>query len=85
VTLSTARVADNRVAVSIVDTGIGIAQEDMTRVFDPFFATRPAGTGLGLPIAKNIIDALGGTIQVSSVPGQGTNIRIELTDSPVRS
>jgi signal transduction histidine kinase len=82
VTLSTARLSDNRIAVSIADKGIGIAAEDLPRIFDPYFTTRRAGTGLGLPIAKNIIDGLGGTISVSSTPGAGTNIRIELTDAP---
>ena len=45
--------------------------EDLPRVFDPYFTTRRAGTGLGLPIAKNIIDGLGGTITVASTPGAG--------------
>ena len=82
VTLSTARLSSNRVAVSIADKGLGIAAEDLPRIFDPYFTTRRAGTGLGLPIAKNIIDGLGGTITVSSTPGAGTNIRIELSDAP---
>ena len=58
--------------------GIGIAAEDLTHIFDPYFTTRRAGTGLGLPIAKNIIEGLGGTITASSQLGAGTEIRIDL-------
>jgi signal transduction histidine kinase len=82
VTISTVRLADRRVAVSIKDRGLGITPENLSRIFDPYFTTRRAGTGLGLPIAKNIIEGLGGTISVMSIPGSGTNIRIELGDAP---
>jgi signal transduction histidine kinase len=82
VTIATARLSDRRVAVSIADRGPGITPEDLPRIFDPYFTTRRAGTGLGLPIAKNIIEGLGGTISVSSEPGSGTNIQIELGDAP---
>jgi signal transduction histidine kinase len=70
------------VAIEVRDRGAGIATEDLPRIFDPYFTTRRAGTGLGLPIAKNIIDGLGGTITVASTPGAGTRIRIELSDAP---
>jgi signal transduction histidine kinase len=66
------------VAIVIRDRGVGIEPQDLPHVFDPYFTTRRTGTGLGLPIAKNIVDGLGGTITVSSVPGTGTEIRIEL-------
>jgi signal transduction histidine kinase len=82
VTLSTTRLAAHRVALSIADRGVGIPPEDLPRVFDPYFTTKRGGTGLGLPIAKNIIDALGGTISIASSPGSGTHIRIELSDAP---
>ena len=51
--------------VSIQDRGVGIAPEDMARIFDPYFTTRRAGTGLGLPISKNIIEGMGGTLAVA--------------------
>jgi len=70
--------ADGRAVIVIRDRGAGIAPEDMPHIFDPYFTTRRAGTGLGLPIAKNIVDGLGGTIAVSSRRGEGTDIRIEL-------
>lgn len=82
VRLATRRLSDERIAVSIADTGPGIAPEHLPKIFDPYFTTRRTGTGLGLPIAKNIVEGLGGTISVASVPGAGTEIRIELTGAP---
>ena len=75
------RPADGHVSILVADTGTGIASPDLSRVFDPYFTTKRGGTGLGLPIAKNIVDGLGGTIAVASAAGRGTEIRIDL---PVR-
>ena len=61
----------------IEDQGVGISPADLPRVFDPYFTTKRGGSGLGLPIAKNIVEGLGGTMIVSSTPGAGTEIRIE--------
>ena len=72
------RAANGRVVIAIQDRGVGIAPEDMAHIFDPYFTTRRAGTGLGLPITKNIIEGLGGTITISSRRGEGTEIRIDL-------
>jgi signal transduction histidine kinase len=77
VVLSTRRHQD-RIAVTVRDRGTGIAPDDLAHIFDPFFTTRRAGTGLGLPIAKNIIDGLGGSLSVDSQPDAGTAIRIEI-------
>lgn len=74
----TSRTANGRVAIEVRDQGIGIAADDLARVFDPYFTTRRAGTGLGLAISRNIIEGLGGTIAISSRPEQGTDVRIEL-------
>jgi signal transduction histidine kinase len=76
--LSTCRLPGNRVEIDIRDYGIGIAAEDQARMFDPFFTTRRTGTGLGLAITRNIIEGLGGTITLSSRPGEGTEVHIEL-------
>jgi len=76
------RAANGRVVIAIQDRGIGITPEDMAHIFDPYFTTRRAGTGLGLPIAKNIIEGLGGTLAVSSRHGEGTEIRIDLPQTP---
>ena len=67
-----------RATVTVRDHGTGMTPEDMVHIFDPYFTTRRKGTGLGLPIAKNIIESLGGTITVSSRPSEGTEIRIDL-------
>jgi signal transduction histidine kinase len=76
--LTTSRTASGRVAIEARDQGIGIGPDDLARVFDPYFTTRRTGTGLGLAISKNIIEGLGGSITVSSRPGVGTDVRIEL-------
>ena len=80
--LITVRTTTGRVALEVRDQGVGIAAEDLARVFDPFFTTRRTGTGLGLAISRNIIEGLGGTIGVSSRPGSGTDVRIELPHGP---
>jgi signal transduction histidine kinase len=67
-----------RVAIVIKDRGIGIQPADLSRMFDPYFTTKRGGTGLGLALAKNIIEGLHGTIAVTSVPGAGTAIHIDL-------
>ena len=76
------RFANGGVMVAVQDRGTGIPQEDLARIFDPYFTTRRAGTGLGLPITKNIIEGLGGTISVSSNVGQGTEIRSDRPLNP---
>jgi signal transduction histidine kinase/CheY-like chemotaxis protein len=70
-----------RVAVEIRDTGSGIAPENVARVFDAFFTTKPVGvgTGLGLSICHRIVTALGGEIQVESQLGKGTAFTVLLT------
>jgi len=85
VRLLTAALGDGRVAITIRDTGHGIADDDLARIFDPYFTTRRAGTGLGLAIAKNIVDGLGGSISVTTQAGAGTDFRVELGDAPARA
>ena len=77
VSVRTARHADG-VEVTIRDQGTGIAADDMAHIFDPYFTTRRAGTGLGLPISRNIIEGLGGSIRVRSTLGSGTEISVSL-------
>lgn len=68
------------VIVEVSDEGPGIAADDHTRLFDPFFTTRPIGeaTGLGLFICHQIVTRLQGTIEVDSVPGEGATFRVGL-------
>jgi len=82
VTVRTRSNGNGHVMVSIRDRGIGISSDDMSHIFDPYFTTRRAGTGLGLPISKNIIEGMGGTLAVASELGVGTEIRIELPITP---
>ncbi len=60
------------VTISIQDSGVGIPDEDMNKLFDPFFSTKEGGIGLGLSIAHRIVDQHHGKIEVESTPGNGT-------------
>jgi two-component system sensor histidine kinase HydH len=64
--------------IQVSDTGRGISPEALTRIFKPFYTTRREGTGLGLSLANSIVQSHGGQIEVSSVPGKGTQFRIWL-------
>jgi signal transduction histidine kinase len=77
VSLTTAA-ADDHVRIVVADRGVGIDVADLGHVFDPYFTTKRGGTGLGLAIAKNIVEGLGGTITVSSAPGHGTDMQIDI-------
>lgn len=81
VTLTT-RLARDTVMITVADTGVGIERANLPRVFDPYFTTKRGGTGLGLPLTRNIVEGLGGTIAAASEPGRGTEIRILLPLSP---
>ena len=67
-----------RVRVTVSDRGKGIAPEDLAKVFDSFYSTKPAGMGLGLSIARTIVEAHGGRIGAESSPGQGSSFSFEL-------
>lgn len=66
------------VAISIIDNGPGISKTDLDKIFEPLWTTRPQGTGLGLPICRDILDRLGGNIAIESEPGKGTAVTITL-------
>ncbi|QYK05400.1 sensor histidine kinase [Shewanella zhangzhouensis] len=66
------------VKIEIEDEGCGIAPEQLGRIFDPFYTTRPDGTGLGLSLSYGIIKRIGGTIEVTSTLGKGTLFTIGL-------
>ena len=76
--ITLANEAPDRVRVDITDTGRGIAAEDISQVFEPYFSTKDTGTGLGLAIAKKAVDDHGGTITVISKQGAGTTFTITL-------
>jgi len=60
------------VRLRVTDEGTGITSDHLSQVFEPYFTTRRTGTGLGLPIARNIVEGLGGTIGVATTPGRTT-------------
>ncbi len=64
--------------VSIRDSGPGMSKEVLDKIFEPYFSTKAAGTGLGLPIAKKIIEDHGGTVRVATELGRGTTVTVEL-------
>ena len=66
------------VKVEIIDSGCGIAAQDISKVFEPYFSTKDTGTGLGLAIVKKAVDDHGGTISVASKEGSGTTFTIIL-------
>jgi signal transduction histidine kinase len=81
----TSRVRENKVEISLADTGQGLAPEVAANIFQPYFTTKAKGTGLGLAISQGIIQEHGGTILVDSTPGQGTTftIQLPLNEAPV--
>jgi len=66
------------VVIKIIDSGSGITQDGLQKIFEPLFTTKQSGTGLGLSSCKNIVDQHGGTITVSSVFGQGATFTIKI-------
>lgn len=67
---------ERKVRVDIVDAGCGIAPEAAEQVFRPFFTTKPKGLGLGLPLARRIVERFGGSLNLDSQPGAGTMVSI---------
>ena len=70
--------------VDVSDTGKGIPKENMERIFEPFFSDKPPGegTGLGLFVTRQLVEKLGGTIEVQSQVGVGTTVKIRLPSPP---
>jgi PAS domain S-box-containing protein len=72
--------ASPAVVIEFSDTGRGVQPQDLPKLWEPFFTTKPEGkgTGLGLPICRRTVEEHGGTIDLESLPGQGTTVRIIL-------
>lgn len=83
--------ANNQLVVRVVDTGIGMKPEQLTRLFDPFAQASPAiarqygGTGLGLNISRRLAELLGGQISVTSTYGEGSEFEVSIDSGPVES
>jgi two-component system NtrC family sensor kinase len=82
-----AKRAGNDIIVTVSDNGMGIAEANLARVFDPFYTTKPVGkgTGLGLSICYGIIKKIGGDINVRSTKGEGTAFEIRFPVAPAPS
>jgi signal transduction histidine kinase len=71
--------ADNqRVTIIIDDHGVGLAEDDLKRLGEPFFTKRKGGIGLGFSLAYRVIKEHGGALQVTSIQGHGTTVTISL-------
>jgi len=66
------------VLVEVSDDGCGVSRENLGRVFDPFFSTKPRGVGMGLAIARKIVQGHAGEITMESIEGKGTTVKVWL-------
>src|SRR5207237_6504302 len=70
------------VRLSVADDGCGIPDDVKARIFDPFFSTKERGTGLGLAVVRQIVEAGGGRVEVHSEPGRGSRFEVWLPTRP---
>ena len=73
-----ATVRDGSVELAVRDTGVGLDEAALQRIFEPYFSTKVSGTGLGMAIARRNVELCGGAIRVESRPDEGTLVRINL-------
>ncbi|HET6197124.1 MAG TPA: sensor histidine kinase [Acetobacteraceae bacterium] len=84
VTIEVALADDDRLMIRVRDTGVGISTEDIPRILQPFAQVasaqvdKPVGTGLGLPLAKGLVELHGGSLAIASTPGVGTTVTVLL-------
>jgi signal transduction histidine kinase len=87
VRVTVAREPDDMVCFTVADTGIGIAPEDQERVFEEFsqldspLQRRATGTGLGLPLSRKLAEVLGGSVSLSSAPGEGSSFQVRIPET----
>lgn len=74
--------AGSRLEVWVTDTGQGIASEDLPHIFEPFFSTKPDGSGLGLAVVYRVVQDHGGEVEVRSAPGRGSTFTLSLAVAP---
>ncbi|MCH8161972.1 MAG: hypothetical protein IIB88_08770, partial [Chloroflexi bacterium] len=73
---------DDRIEICFKDSGPGIPDDVLPKIFEPLFSTKGFGVGLGLPAVKQIMEQHGGGIDIDSVPGQGARVRLWLPRTP---
>jgi signal transduction histidine kinase len=85
--IATIQSDDHALTIEVSDSGIGIAPENVAKIYDPFYTTKGvgAGTGLGLAVSYGIVQEHSGHISVESTPGRGTIFRITLPTAPARA
>lgn len=69
------------VLLEVQDTGRGMDEEERRRALEPFFTTRPAGSGLGLTLVQSLVQARGGSLEIRSAPGRGTRVLLRLPEA----
>jgi signal transduction histidine kinase len=67
--------------LTVSDRGAGIESNELAKIFDSFYTTKPSGLGMGLSISRSIVEAHGGRIRASSTPGEGTKVSFTLPAS----
>ena len=70
---------NGKVVWRVKDSGPGIPEEDLEKVFKPFYTTKAYGTGLGLPLARRLMRNMGGDVRIESEPGKGTTVEIYIS------
>ena len=75
---------EDRIGIKVVDNGIGIPEEDLAQLFEPFFTKKTRGTGLGLANVKRILEEHGGSVEIESTLGEGTEVALWLPLSSER-
>ena len=83
--IAASRTPSNQIAVVFEDTGVGIAPENLARIFDLYFTTKEYGSGIGLSLVYRTIQLHDGEIEVQSSPGHGTTFRVLLREAPISS
>ncbi len=79
------RSLDGVVEAEVGDTGGGIPEEGLTRIFEPFYSTKERGTGLGLAFAEQVVKEHGGTIRCESAVGRGTTFTVRIPVAPAEA
>jgi two-component system sensor kinase FixL len=74
----TAGASEGGIEVAIADTGVGMTAEQLGRIMEPLYSTKARGLGLGLPIARAIVEKNGGHLRVASEPGKGSSFTVFL-------
>lgn len=77
-----ARIDGGEVVIAVEDNGAGISDEALSRLYEPFFTTKPLGTGLGLAVTRRLVESLGGRLEIRRREGGGTAATVRLAGAP---